>query len=140
MHALVFLLLFGFRHGTMGFRTLVRWPKFRGTMKWYDSFHIKWYAEFIGLIRLYIRIYRPQKYNAVLGITMQQITSNLPLSEELKVALCSNQGEMGKLLLALKMIEKNKHEECDKNSLKQLNSTYWQGLRWADELMDSISK
>ncbi|MGJ8681807.1 hypothetical protein, partial [Paraglaciecola sp.] len=64
----------------------------------------------------------------------------LPLSTELKEALCSQQGVMGELLVNLIGIEKNQLKGQDNLALRQLKSTYWQGLKWADELMGSITQ
>lgn len=78
--------------------------------------------------------------DGVLGLSMEQVTEILPLSTELKEALCSQQGVMGELLVNLIGIEKNQLKGQDNLALRQLKSTYWQGLKWADELMGSITQ
>ncbi|MCF2948782.1 HDOD domain-containing protein [Paraglaciecola aquimarina] len=76
--------------------------------------------------------------DAVLGLNMQQVTEILPLSNELKDALCERRGPMGELLSNLIRFEKNQRPKSENESFKLLNSAYWQGLKWADELMGGI--
>lgn len=77
--------------------------------------------------------------DAVLGIEMQQVTESLPLSNQLTDALTSNDGVMGQILLLLIKLERGVVSlELSDPITKDLNSFHWQGLRWADELIDNI--
>jgi EAL and modified HD-GYP domain-containing signal transduction protein len=78
--------------------------------------------------------------DAVLGIKMEKVTEIIPLSQELESALNEETGMMGRSLQTLKQIEAY-DIDIDKSNVQafiSLNGTYWQGLFWADELMETV--
>lgn len=78
--------------------------------------------------------------DAVLGISMEKMTQVISLSDELASALNDKIGTMGHLLQTLKQIESYKidAEQYNRNEFSSLNKAYWQGLIWADELMETV--
>lgn len=79
--------------------------------------------------------------DAILGIGMKQITQSIPIDNELTSALNENSGQMGSLLLAIKNIEAS-NEDVDIGAIENwldLNYKYWEGLTWADKLMENIT-
>ncbi len=77
--------------------------------------------------------------DAALGIEMGQVTACLHLDPALIEALNFHSGDMGELLSTLQMLERQTLDDsvCAINR-HLLDSTYWQGLVWADELLDSV--
>lgn len=78
--------------------------------------------------------------DAVLGVEMKMITKTIPLTAELELALNEKSGTMGHLLQTLQKIETFdvNVEENNVQEFVALNGMYWQGLLWADELMETI--
>lgn len=74
--------------------------------------------------------------DAILGLNMHQVVNSLPLDAELKKALVDSSGNMGQVLSSLKLIERGEQS----TTLISLNSVYWKGIAWSDELMDSIGR
>jgi EAL and modified HD-GYP domain-containing signal transduction protein len=77
---------------------------------------------------------------AVLGTDIEAITRTIPMSEDITRALIRNEGVMGSLLQLIKQLEASEKyaDSIMENDFIVLNSTYWQGMIWADELMETI--
>lgn len=79
--------------------------------------------------------------DAVLGVEMATILKQLSVSDAYYSALIEHKGTMGNLLSAILHVERHgvvKSNTLTKLELSTLRSTYWQGVRWADEAMESI--
>lgn len=80
--------------------------------------------------------------DAMLGIEMKKVTESIPLNNELKLALNKHAGVMGTRLKFIKRIEANKVTEnlMKHKEYNTLNHAYWQGVTWADELIETVIK
>lgn len=74
--------------------------------------------------------------DVVLGIDMENIVDELPLSNELKSALLSSDCELGKLLQSMKRVEVA--QSCGEDTERLLENEYWHGLVWTDQLMERL--
>lgn len=77
---------------------------------------------------------------SLLGINMKNIVKYLPMSTLMAEALTSESGEYGDILRIAKKVETFNSDVSllESESFIRINSKYWRGLVWADELMDAL--
>ncbi|GEA12809.1 HDOD domain-containing protein [Alteromonas sp. KUL49] len=77
---------------------------------------------------------------ALLGIHIKNIVNYLPMSAQMAQALTDESGEYGDILRIAKKVEAFDTDvsTVESNSFIKINSNYWQGLQWADELMETL--
>ena len=78
---------------------------------------------------------------AILGLSIASLVNSIPLTRRMKDALVNQSGPLGDMLRVIKQVESFELEVVNEDSKLFLlvNATYWQGLQWADELMEKIS-
>lgn len=78
--------------------------------------------------------------HALIGTDLNTLLEQINLNNNLKAALKGEKSAIGDKLLILKAIERFDIEldEFNSKDVELLIQTYWQGIEWADELMDQI--
>ncbi|MBN2646076.1 MAG: HDOD domain-containing protein [Desulfuromonadaceae bacterium] len=79
--------------------------------------------------------------DSLLDAPMEHILSSLPLSDEIKSALLSHEGPVGKTLETVQAYEQNRLEDltADAENLDRLRDAYWQAVRWTDQVRNNLS-
>lgn len=80
--------------------------------------------------------------HALIGTDLETLLEKINLNKELKAALKGEENSIGNKLLIIKAIERFDFnlDKFNSKDVELLMQTYWQGIEWADELMDKLIK